>query len=360
MTFMQRNPEMNSEDGDDNREHISQASKEMSPNPKKSFTSGNVYLSSAQNVESGHWRKTPGGFAQLPAIISQAIISSQGGTIDDGDEHTFQKGGATLLQQTPQRVCPHSFASQSSSGSEGTTPPNTREASTKDPRLRRYSQKYGPELTANFLDIKQHGSKAFFRTKDPIDGDKYSLCSCATGYIWARILPQLDGNSADPWISLEMQIGTYALSTMALTLSSIPFQYKMTYDDDIIDGKLSLLCTTVLAEYFRLRVAGLQFEDAAEKAVKEARKELSAFRVVDPGKYIDFQGLLLEICRSAHAPPVSSVSEISRGMILKPWRPWSDGFHTGGWTWWKKASTVLSQRKDDPIEVMGKVVGNRT
>lgn len=47
----------------------------------------------------------------------------------------------------------------------------------------KFLNKYGSDLTANFADIRAYGSKAFFEKENLSDGMKYSLCTCATGYI---------------------------------------------------------------------------------------------------------------------------------------------------------------------------------
>src|SRR5271157_4130835 len=48
-------------------------------------------------------------------------------------------------------------------------------------------EKYGSDLTANFADIRAYGSKAFFEKQNLSNGNHYSLCACATGYIWVYV-----------------------------------------------------------------------------------------------------------------------------------------------------------------------------
>jgi len=69
---------------------------------------------------------------------------------------------------------------------------------------------------------------------------------------------------------------------------------------------------------------GQQYEMAAESAIKQSRVELSPLRVVDPGLFADFEGVLREICTNAPMPPTSDVSLISRSMITGRWRCWRE------------------------------------
>jgi hypothetical protein len=184
--------------------------------------------------------------------------------------------------------------------------------------------KYGSDLTANFADIKAYGAKAFFEKRNLSNGANYSLCTCATGYIWVCTSIQYEAHYPREFSDIEIQIGTFALKARAITTAEIPCRYKLSGQDDLRDGQLSLLCSTVLAKYLRLRMMGQQYEAAAESAIKESRKELSALRVVDPGKFGHFEAVLRQVCANAPMPPTSDVSLISRSMITKRWQCWRD------------------------------------
>lgn len=182
--------------------------------------------------------------------------------------------------------------------------------------------KYGSDLTANYEDIRIYGSKAFAQKQNISTGTTYSISACATGYIWVSVnfyhgfVGQYDSGDA------AIQIGTFALKARTITTIEVPCEYTHLNHDDLLGGKLALLCATVLAKYLRLRIIGQQYEEAAESAIKESRRELSAFRVVDPRRIKGFDMLLARICTDAPMPPVSDVSLISRSMIARRWQCW--------------------------------------
>lgn len=184
--------------------------------------------------------------------------------------------------------------------------------------------KYGSDLTANFADIRASGAKAFFRKQNLSNDSFYSLSACATGYIWVDILPLYLAIDAGEFSDLEIRIGTFALKTRAITTQEIPCRYRHSIHNNPQDGHLALLFSTVLAKYLRLRIMGQQYEYAAETAIKESRKELSAFSVVDPNRFENFESLLREICTNAPMPPTSDVSLISRSMITRRWECWRE------------------------------------
>lgn len=188
----------------------------------------------------------------------------------------------------------------------------------------KFLEKYGLDLTANFADIKAHDSKAFFQKENPSTKATYSLCVCATGYIWvsARFLYRQD--EFDGFSDVEIQIGTYALKARAITTTEIPCQTKASreYTQDL--GQISLLCSTVLAKYLRSRMMGQQYEYAAETAMKATRIELAYLRIVDPARWGNLDHLLNEICTNAPMPPISDVSLISRSMITGRWQCWRE------------------------------------
>jgi len=177
--------------------------------------------------------------------------------------------------------------------------------------------KYGSDLTANFADIRAYGSKAFFQKQNLSDGSYYSLCACATGYIWVNVSLTHAATRVGHFSDVEVQIGTYALKARAITTAEIPCQYKYS-------GQLALLCSTVLAKYLRLRMMGQQYEEAAETAIKQSRSELSALRIVNPGLFSNFDSLLHQVCTNAPLPPTSDVSLISRSMITRRWQLWGE------------------------------------
>jgi hypothetical protein len=184
--------------------------------------------------------------------------------------------------------------------------------------------KYGSDLTANFADIRAYGSTAFFQKQNLSNGASYSLCACATGYIWVYVSPLYLSIDTEEFSDLEIQIGTFALKARAITTVEIPCRFKYYRRDDPLDGQIALLCSTVLAKYLRLRMMGQQYEYAAESAIKQSRKELSPLRVVDPGRFQNFDSLLRSICMHAPMPPTSDVSLISRSMITRRWQCWRE------------------------------------
>jgi hypothetical protein len=184
--------------------------------------------------------------------------------------------------------------------------------------------KYGSDLTANFADIRAFGSKAFFQKQNPSNGAKYSLCACATGYIWVSVSLKYAAPGLYEFSDVEVQIGTFALKAKTITTVEIPCRYQHSGQDGIMDGQLALLCSTVLAKYLRLRMIGQQYEEAAETAIKQSRSEMSHLRIVDPGLFGDFDSLLREVCTNAPMPPTSDVSLISRSMITRRWQLWRE------------------------------------
>jgi hypothetical protein len=187
--------------------------------------------------------------------------------------------------------------------------------------------KYGSDLTANFADIRAYGAKAFFQKENSSNNTKYSLCVCATGYIWVYVPPLysfMETERVLPFREIEIQIGTFALKARAITTTEVPCLYKFSDLNDPKDGQLALLCATVLAKYLRLRMIGKQYEEAAEVAIKESRKELAAFRVVNPTKFDDLDSILRKVCTNAPLPPESDVSLISRSMITRRWQCWRE------------------------------------
>jgi hypothetical protein len=188
----------------------------------------------------------------------------------------------------------------------------------------RFLDKYGPDLTANFADIRAFGSKAFFQKANVSNEMRYSLCTCATGYIWVSVKPVYLSIDAEEFSDLEIQIGTFALKICAITTREITFRYKCSLYENPLDGQLARLFSTVLAKYLRLRMMGQQYEYAAETAIVASRKELSRMRVVDPRRFEDFVQLLRQICANAPMPPISDVSLISRSMITRRWECWRE------------------------------------
>jgi hypothetical protein len=183
--------------------------------------------------------------------------------------------------------------------------------------------KYGSGLTANFADIRAHGAKAFFLKENQSNSTNYSLCVCATGYIWLTVSPLCTALDNDGFSKVEVQIGTFGLKARAITTTEIQFQYKLCASDPQ-DGQLALLCSTVLAKYLRLRMIGQQFEEATESAIKQSRNELSSLRVANPAIFKDMDELLRHVCSNAPMPPESDVSLISRSMIMRRWQRWRD------------------------------------
>jgi hypothetical protein len=185
--------------------------------------------------------------------------------------------------------------------------------------------KYGSDLTANFADIRAYGSKAFFQKQNLSDGSYYSLCACATGYIWVNVsLINAATTRIGHFSDVEIQIGTFALKARAITTAEIPCRYKYFGGGDLVDGQLALLCSTVLAKYLRLRMIGQQYEEAAETAIKQSRSELAPLRIVNPALFSNLDLLLHQVCTNAPMPPTSDVSLISRSMITRRWQLWGE------------------------------------
>lgn len=184
--------------------------------------------------------------------------------------------------------------------------------------------KYGSGLTANFADIRAYGAKAFFQRENRSDNIKYSLCVCATGYIWVYISPMFPGFDSDGFSDIQIQIGTFALKASAITTTEIHCQYEGVGSNEPQDGQLALLCAAVMAKYLRLRMIGQQYEEATDSAIKQTCSELSALRVMDLGNWDRLKPLLRNICANAPMPPESDVSLISRSMITRRWHYWRE------------------------------------
>ena len=217
--------------------------------------------------------------------------------------------------------------------------------------------KYGSDLTANFADIKMHGAKAFFSKVNDSTGDKYALCACATGYIWIRVLLRYQPKFPREWSDIEVQIGTFALQTRAITTASIPCRYRITKETDIDDGNLATFCATVMAKYLQTRMLGSQYEHAAEVAIVEGKAELAYLQVVDPGKYGDLRSLLLQICANAPLPPTSDVSLISRRMIRRRWEPWTGKASKIRWIWPRSAFRYVVGGRSDAVGLVSARIG---
>lgn len=203
----------------------------------------------------------------------------------------------------------------------------------------KYLGKYGSDLTANFADIRVYGSKAFLQKKNLSNGSLYSISTCATGYIWVSATLTYENIDQGEFSDVEIQIGTFALKSRAITTVEIPCRYRYSGRDDPLDGQLALLCSTVLAKYLRLRMIGQQYEEAAESAIKQSREELSPLRIVDPGRFDNLERLLRQVCTNAPMPPHSDVSLISRSMITRRWQCWRD-------------SSILRKRYNFPRRVI--------
>ena len=180
--------------------------------------------------------------------------------------------------------------------------------------------KYGSELTANFADIKAYGPNAFFQKLNHSNHTKYSICVCATGYIWVYVEPSSPGLDREELSNIDIQIGTFALKARAITTTEIQCRYsssqiKRSSSYHHQDGQLAFLCATVLAKYLRLRMIGRQYEEAAEAAIK-------SLQMVDTHEFEDLHTVLKKVCANAPMPPESDVSLISRSMITRRWHCW--------------------------------------
>lgn len=186
--------------------------------------------------------------------------------------------------------------------------------------------KFGSELGANFADIRTHGAKAFFQKENRSNGVKYSLCACATGYIWVYVSAPEDQSYSCHTSNVQVQIGTFSLKNKAITTVEVPCRYsygtRQSQTDSPLTGRLALLCANVMARYLQLRIMGRQYEEAAETAIRELRKDIWSFKAVDRGSSSEFEKFLQQICANAPLPPISDVSLISRGMITGRWQRW--------------------------------------
>ncbi|KAJ8058901.1 hypothetical protein OCU04_011884 [Sclerotinia nivalis] len=258
-------------------------------------------------------------FAQLPDMIQEALVSTE-----------FSAPNLKITRVHNARTIDSGFMTQpifyiTRNHDSGISMPNI---NVTDENI---LSKFGTELTANFADIKAHGSAAFFQKDNLSDEATYSLCACATGYIWVYISPSniVDEREAadEGWgefSQVDIQIGTFALRKRAITTIEIPCYYRTGKVVAHMNGDLALLCSTVLAKYLRFRMVGCQYEYATETAIKETRKELAHLRVVDPGIFRGLEKMLREICTNAPMPPTSVVSLISRSMIRGRWEVWGD------------------------------------
>ncbi|KAH8586217.1 hypothetical protein B0O99DRAFT_656952 [Bisporella sp. PMI_857] len=181
--------------------------------------------------------------------------------------------------------------------------------------------KYGSDLTGNFAEIKAHGAKAFFQKQNASTGSTYSLCTCSTGYIWVDVLPISLKADEEEFMHLEIIIGRFALKTRDLILRKVPFRYRHISRNSVLDGQLTLLFSTVLGKYVRLRIKGYQYEAAMEAAILESHHE---FPWLVNGRFGNFNLLLGKVCTKAPLPPVSDVSLISRSMIIGRWKSWTE------------------------------------
>ncbi|KAF7885836.1 uncharacterized protein EAF02_004345 [Botrytis sinoallii] len=258
-------------------------------------------------------------FAQLPDMIQEALVSTE-----------FSAPNLKISRVHNARTIDSGFMTQPMFY---ITPSNESSISMPDLTLtdEKILSKFGTELTANFADIKAHGSAAFFQKENLSDGATYSLCACATGYIWVYVSPSSIADDLeaadegwDEFSRLEIQIGTFALRKKAITTIEIPCHYRTGKVVAHMNGDLSLLCATVLAKYLRFRMMGCQYEYATESAIKETRKQLAHLRIVDPGIFRGLERMLREICTNAPMPPTSVVSLISRSMIRGRWEVWGN------------------------------------
>lgn len=198
-------------------------------------------------------------------------------------------------------------------------------------------RKFGHDLTANYADIRIHGSKAFFQKTNSSDSVVYSLCACTTGYIWVYVTLKYLATYPRELSDIEVQIGTFALAAKAITTAEVPCRFKLSSkqsdkgkvstENDLRNGNLALLCSTLIAKYLSLRISGRQFEEATEMAIFETKRAMIGYTVIHPWRYGDFNVFLKNVC--ANAPllmlPISDVSIISRGMIITRWRVWREG-----------------------------------
>lgn len=188
----------------------------------------------------------------------------------------------------------------------------------------KFLAKYGSDLSANYADIKTLGERAFLPKLNPSNGVTYSLCTCATGYIWVSVRFLYEAQTQGEYSDIEVQIGTFALKARVITTVEVPCQYiSDPIYDDLCHGRLALLCSTVIGKYLQLRMLGQQYECATEISIKNSREELSAMRIVDPGRFGNFGLFLKEICANTPLPPTSAVSLISRNMITGRWKGWT-------------------------------------
>ncbi|CAG8977611.1 hypothetical protein HYALB_00011714 [Hymenoscyphus albidus] len=224
-------------------------------------------------------------FTQLPDIIQEAAI---------GTAYPHPNFYINRIPETANKLRRPTFLIAPRNDS-GVSLPNINVTDEK------FLAKYGSNLSANFADIRTMGGRAFLQKENMSNGSWYSLCT----YI-------------------EIQIGTFALKARAITTIEVPCQYLASSSHDPLDGQLAFLCSMVIGKYLRLRIMGDQYESATETAITEARKELSAWKIVDPGRFGNFEALLKEICAIAPLPPTSVVSLISRNMIIERWKGWSD------------------------------------
>ncbi|CCD49132.1 hypothetical protein BofuT4_P030080.1 [Botrytis cinerea T4] len=178
-------------------------------------------------------------FAQLPDMIQEALVSTE-----------FSAPNLKISRVHNARTIDSGFMTQPMFY---ITPSNESSVSMPDLTLTDESilSKFGSELTANFADIKAHGSAAFFQKENMSDGATYSLCACATGYIWVYVSPSSivdDLEAADEgwgeFSRLEIQIGTFALRKKAITTIEIPCHYRTGKVVAHMNGDLSLLCST--------------------------------------------------------------------------------------------------------------------
>ncbi|KAE8441094.1 hypothetical protein EG329_005889 [Mollisiaceae sp. DMI_Dod_QoI] len=203
-------------------------------------------------------------FANLPDVIQEAIVST---------EFSSQRLSISRVQNgeidTEFMTQPMFYiTSRTDSGID------LPELNVTDEKI---LSKYGLDLTANFADIRAYGARAFFEKENFSNGSKYSLCACATGYIWVSTTVTHLATDPSDFDDIEIQIGTYALKAKAITTVEIPCRHKLSGREGLFDGQLALLCSTVLGKYLRNRMIGQQYEEATDNAIIQARLYERAF-----------------------------------------------------------------------------------
>ncbi|EPE26739.1 hypothetical protein GLAREA_02653 [Glarea lozoyensis ATCC 20868] len=251
-------------------------------------------------------------FAQLPDIIQEAAISTEFSSPNLVINRVHESHNVESKFMTK----PQFFITRRDSGI------SMPDLDIKDPK---FLAKYGSDLSANFADIKTSGPNAFLRKENKSNGAIYSLCTCATGYIWVSVRYLREAANINEYSDLEIQIGTFALKARAITTVEILTQYLPHRTLSPLNGSLALLCSTVLGKYLQSRMLGHQYEFATENAIRTSRYELAYMSIVDPVRFGgDLDLLLKEVCNNAPMPPTSVVSLISRSMVMNRWKDWKE------------------------------------